>query len=293
MKKVIFALLLGSLAQAQTSTTSVTTAAESPSSESTISAPLPSSESSAKKFSFTILSENAATVAALKESGTSVKSQNSFGLTYAQDSNRTFEFRAITQTEFGKLSEDKAQRSDVTKMADPTIHYNYKSSLTVMGSDQLTFSSRYYIPVSDTSRDEKSNGALRSQTSLDWALNTQVAAGVFGLAQVFLADPASIHAGESKLRLLGAPYMAYSFNDKFNTYYAANLETYSSNASRGDFSADLSNKLIHEVGVNLKVGKWLIKPFLLAVTDKQGSSTYEGLGSDNNTEYNLEIAAAF
>lgn len=299
MKKILSVLLLGSVAHAQTSST--TTSATSVNS-ATSSAASPAAGTSAtnlqtvaqpKKIGFKIISENGATIGSLKDNSEGGYSQNSFGLSYKINASHAVEVRAITLTEFNKASEDSLSKSHVTKMADPTVHYNYVSGVSLLGSAPMVFANRYYVPVSQASMDAKSNGVLRSQTGLEWEVNPRLSLGLGVQARLMLSKPEAQNGGDAALRMISGPSATYNFNDKFSAYYSPYLETVASNFSRGDFKADKANNLIHEVGLNIKVANVEINPAIVTLTQGLGKTTYEGFGADNNTEYDLNVVAIF
>ncbi len=304
MKKILLVLLMGSLAQAQivketSKETSTGDISSGPSNSTSVgsasgsnTASLETSIQTAKPFTFKIISENGATIGSLKDNSEGGFSQNSFGLGYKINDSHAVEVRAITFTEFNKTAEDKISKSHITNMADPTIHYNYTSSLSLLGSEKMVFANRYYVPVSKSSVEKKSNGVIRSQTGLEWSLNPRVSVGWEAQARLILNKPEA-ETSDAALRIFTGPKAAYNFNDKVSAYYTPYIETVSSNFSRGNFTADKANNLIHEAGMSIKVANIEINPAILTVTDGKGKSSYDGFGGDKNTEYDLNIVAVF
>lgn len=291
MKKIILALSLASVAHAQTSTTT-TAATATPAANSTatldVDAQLP------KRFGFKVISENSAPINSLKDQTEGATSTNSFGFSFKPSKTHAFEIRARTNTAFNKASSDKTSRSHETVMADPTVHYNYTSSLRLLNSDPLVLANRYYVPVSTSSQDKKSNGVFRSIVSLNWDLNPRVSLGF--AEQTFLLlnkDGAKDTGSDSVLSIVAGPTATYNFNDKWNVYYNPYIETAASNYSRGDFKANVANNIYHEAGLNIKAGIVEINPCVITTTTALDKSTYEDFGSDSGTSYNLNIVAAF
>lgn len=302
MKKIILALLMASVAQAQTSTTNApagstaaaVTATSAAASTGSNAASLETEAGPTKRYGFKVISENYAPVNSLKDNSEGATSTNSFGFSFKPNKTHAFEIRARTNTDFYKMSDDKASRSHVTNMADPTIHYNYSSNLKLLGSDAVVFANRYYVPISKSSQDKKSNGFFRSIAALNWDLNPRVSIELGEQTFLFLNKAGSKDNGsDAVLSFVVGPKATYNFNDKWNTYYNPYIETATSNFTRGNYNANRANNIYHEAGLNIKAGIVEINPCIITTTTALEKSTYEDFGSDSGTSYNLNVVAAF
>lgn len=258
------------------------------------------------RFGLNLGYEASAGIADVKENNSRalIDADTLVGLTFKPTDKIKTELRAYFAT---PTISDRAQiansmaagKDEPFKVMDPTAHFNYSTDLTVAGSKPLTIASRYYIPVSDDSVKAGSNGTLRTQTSMDWDLNPKVT--ISAMPQVRLkmnsgrgekANPAL--GADSILRLIPAASLTYNFSDALNAYYQPFMDLQMTGHQRGAFlKADKKNELWQEAGLNFMAGPVTINPAWTTFASAEGTAGYEGMGSDANSYYLLNVYANF
>lgn len=318
MKTVTFSIVLAmSLsALAQTSTTQLPATTSSPpsaptseasastvntlSTTATQAAPAPQ-----KKFAGSFAMSAFAAVNDVKENGSKamVDSEGSLGLNYAVTEkmklglSHNFGFRSVSdRDQLADFESDNGVESPY-KTLDPTIHLNYKMG-TILGSNEYSLLNRYYVPVTQKSQENKSLGTLRSQVWITWPVNTRVDVSLVGQARLYMNSTQNKDAArgsDSVLRTILGPNFAYNFNDDLNVYYSPYLDMRSVGYQRAQFNADAANNLNHELGVwiTLAGGSFIINPAWATSSSKLGLDSYDGAGSDSNSEYDLNLIAYF
>lgn len=302
------ALVLGPLAVAQTTSERLPSIEEQDAASS--AAPSPSVTQSlstirseqASRFGASLLLQSWVGVGDLKENGQGalIDSENRVGLSYKISDKMTtelqhgFELRAAGDK--SRIRGLNDQQEDVYKTLDPSLHLNYSSDWRLFGSHPVTIASRYYIPVTQDSVDQTSLGVLRSQTSLDWDLNPRVTLSAIAQGRLYMyRDDTSQEGtgGDSILYLQTGMSATYNVNDRLNFYYLPYLLTKGTGFQRGDFRSDLMNSIWHELGLNLTWGPVTINPAYATYASALNQAGYSGAGSDENSEYDLNIAASF
>ena len=293
----VLVMLLGASALAQTSSTTVTapatatTAVPAGTSTSAIAAQNPAE----RAVKLNIISQSAAGLADLENGGSrpAAYTYTSLGVKYKINDKHSMELRANAETKFQTDNEEKTAKVDKTTMLDPSIHHTYKSDLKLMGSAAIVIGSRYLIPVSQAAYDNKSYGALRFDTSIDWELNPRITTSLILSPRMSFSNPAGKLGGESKLSIVAGPAVTYNFNDKFSAYYAGTVYTASDKYTRGEMNANIKNEFSHEVGLNIAAGAFSINPALITTQQGLSRSGYEDVTNDQNTELGLIVAAVF
>ena len=295
------------VAQADLGVSSAPAMTASPATQTSVADATASKPVVAKKFGVTMAYETSANVGGLKETGsrTLVDAVGAVGLSYkATDKIKTelrHNFAAPIIGDRSQIADSAAKgESSPYKSMDPTIHANFTTALSVLGSKPLTIGNRYYIPVSKDSVDAGSNGILRTQTSLDWDLNPKISLSAAAQARLMMykgiqdTDATKALGADSKLRLIPQLSATYNFSDAVNAYYSPYMDLVMTGHQRGNFAkADGRNHLWQEVGMNITVASVTINPAWGTKGDAANSERYEGIGSDANSEYYLNLYANF
>ena len=226
-----------------------------------------------------------------------IDSDNGIGLTFkATDKLKTEIRHRFAYTIVG--DSDRLEGQDAYQLLDPTIHANYASDLRLFGSNPIVFNNRYYIPLSEASRESTSRGVLRSQIAPDWDLSPRVNISYMLQARLFMYENNQVEAagatgGDSALYFLTGPSVTYNFGDKLNAYYFPYLATTGTRFQYGDLRSDLGNTLAHEVGFNIVAGPVEINPAYSLYTTALNREGYEDFGDDQVSEYSLVVSASF
>lgn len=247
----------------------------------------------------------AAGVKDVKENGSKamIDSSNSLILMYTVSD----KVKVGASHNFGlRLVSDRSQLADFNsdngvnsayKTFDPTLNVNYKME-PLLGSNAYAIFSKFYVPVSEESRNQKSNGILRTQAFVTWTINPKIDISFFGQVRLYLNSSNNTDTklgSDSQLRTIVGPVFGYNFNSVWNLYYNPYLDFKSANFQRGHMDAEVANNLSHEVGVWISIpgGSFIINPAFTTTTSKLGRTSYEGFGSDKNSEYDLNLIASF
>ena len=259
----------------------------------------------AKKITGSLVIAAAATVADLKEknSGAMIDTSNALTVMYTA----TDKIKVGASHNFGvRIVSDRAQLADfksdngadsVYKSIDPTLNVNFKMP-ALMGSGEYAIQNKYYVPITPDSQAKKSNGVLRTQAYITWSVNPKIDVSFFGQARLYLNSSNNTDTklgSDSVLRTIVGPVLGYNFSDVWNVYYNPSVDMRSSGFQRGKFDADTVNALNQEIGayITLAGGKFIVNPAWATTSSKIGASSYEGLGSDANSEYDLTLIASF
>jgi hypothetical protein len=318
MKKLIFSIVMAMslTAFAQTSTTqlpnsnssapSATTSEPSATTVNTLSTTATQAAPAGKsKFAGSFAMSAFAMVNDVKDNGSKalIDSENSLGLNYAVTEkmkvgiSHNFGMRSISdRSQLADFESDNGAESPY-KTLDPTIHLNYKMG-TLLGSNEYSLLSRYYVPVSQKSQTNKSAGTLRSQVWITWPVNTKIDVSLMGQARLYMntaQNKDEARGSDSVLRTILGPNFAYNFNDSVNAYYSPYLDLRSVGFQRAQYNADTANNFNHELGVwiTLAGGKYIVNPAWATSSSKLGLDSYDGTGSDSNSEYDLNLIAYF
>lgn len=290
-------MLLGANALAQTSSTTVSTPAAS-----TTAVPAGSSTSSTaaikpaeRAVKLNIISQTGIGLADLENGGSrpTAGTVTSLGVIYKINAKHSVELRGNADTKFQTDNKEKTAKVDKTTLIEPTLHYTYKSDLKFMGSAPIVWANRYYIPVAESSYENMSYGRYRLDTSIDWELNPRVTAGIYLNPRISFSNPAGKLGGESTLTFIGGPSVTYNFSDKLSAYYVGMVAASSDKYTRGYMNANVKNELIHEAGLNIVAGAFVINPLITSSQVGLNRSGYEDVINDQNTELGLVVAAVF
>lgn len=208
-----------------------------------------------------------------------------------------FSLRAIgDRSQLNGYNSDNGPQS-VYRTDDPTIHLNYKMP-KLLGSNEYSILSRYYVPVSEASRATNSNGTLRTQAFITWTMNPHIDLSFYGQARLYLNSVNNTNTAtgaDSVLRTIVGTVFGYNLNSVWNAYYLPYLDMRSAGFQRGNFNADVANNFSQEAGLWISVpgDKFVINPAWVTTSSKIGKSTYEGSGEDANSEYDLNLIASF
>ncbi len=259
----------------------------------------------ANKITGSLVIGAAVAVGDLKEKNSSapVETSNALSLMYAA----TDKIKVGVSHNFGiRIISDRAQLADFKsdngaesayKSVDPTLNLNYKMP-ALMGSNEYAILNKYYVPVTPESQAKKSNGVLRTQAYITWTMNPKIDLSFFGQARLYLNSSNNTDTklgSDSVLRTIVGPVAGYNFNDMVNVYYNPYVDIRTAGFQRGKFDADTVNTFNQEVGlwITLAGGKFIVNPAWATTSNKIGNSTYEGLGTDANSEYDLNLIASF
>lgn len=259
----------------------------------------------AKKITGGLVIGAAAMVSDLKEKNTNALIDTSNSLTVMYTA--TDKIKVGASHNFAvRIVSDRAQLADfksdngadsVYKSIDPSLNVNYKMP-ALMGSNEYAIQNKYYLPITPDSQAKKSNGVLRTQAYITWTLNPKIDVSFFGQARLYLNSSNNTDTklgSDSILRTIVGPVLGYNFSDVWNVYYNPYVDMRSAGFQRGKFDADTVNTFNQEIGlyISLAGGKFIINPAWATTSSKIGASSYEGLGSDANSEYDLNLIAAF
>lgn len=259
----------------------------------------------ANKITGSLVIGAAVAVGDLKEKNSSapVETSNALSLMYAA----TDKIKVGVSHNFGiRIISDRAQLADFKsdngaesayKSVDPTLNLNYKMP-ALMGSNEYAILNKYYVPVTPESQAKKSNGVLRTQAYITWTMNPKIDLSFFGQARLYLNSSNNTDTklgSDNVLRTIVGPVLGYNFNDMVNMYYNPYVDIRSAGYQRGKFDADTANSFGQDVGlwITLAGGKFIVNPSWATTSSKIGNSTYEGSGSDANSEYDLNLIASF
>ena len=273
--------------------------------KSQTSLPVASSKSAVKRFASSLAVSSYAMVDDLKKNGgqAMVDSENQLSLSYIVNDQikmalaHNFGLRSVgDSSQLADYQSDNGEKSGY-KTLDPTIHFNYKMS-SILGSKPYSILTRYYIPISQKSQANQSVGTLRTQAFITWALNPKFDFSILTQARLYMNSTQNRDealGADSVLRTIIGPSLAYNFNDSLNTYYMPYVDLRSVGFQRAKFNADKANNINHELGIYYTIsgGSLILNPAWVTSSNKLGSSTYAGAGSDSNTEYDLNLIAYF
>ncbi len=259
----------------------------------------------AKKVSGSLVIGAAVMVADLKEKNTSAPIDTSNALTVMYTASDKIKVGASHNFAVRVIS-DRAQLADfksdngadsIYKTVDPTLNVNFKMP-ALLGSNEYAILNKYYLPITPESQAKKSNGVLRTQAYITWTLNPKIDVSFFGQARLYLNSSNNTDTklgSDSNLRTIVGPVLGYNFNDTWNVYYNPYVDIRSAGFQRGKFDADTANSFGQDVGlwITLAGGKFIVNPSWATTSSKLGNSTYEGSGSDTNSEYDLNLIASF
>lgn len=287
MNKTILglAMTVAMSAQAQTSATTAP-AAQTTTAPAATAAPVAKSPWSAM-----FVVESIAGVGNLKkdQSEAKVSQYGSIGagyqVTQAMKAQLRYNFTNLIVKDRADLGAAKTFTTD-----DPTIHASIKTPARVLGSEPYTFNARYYIPVSEASQDNNRNGTLRFDNTLTWNLSPKWAVDAYAGVRLYLNQDDPKLGADSRLRTDVGPQVTYNISDSLNVYYMPFVHLVSRGYQRGDWKADLTNKLYQDIGLNWTVGSITLNPYWETGADL---NTGKGMGSDATSIYSLVVSGAF
>lgn len=313
MNKMLIGLALVSTIAAQAQTTSTSATAVAPAAQTTTTTAAAAKPAAANPFGFKAVLESYVNAGDVRTSNGSiaVDALAAFGLTYKVSdktkvearhnfqvrNRRDSELNAVQAGYIGALRSDQSSDSPYRTL-DPTLHMSYNSDFSMLGAAPMVFAARYYVPVTPDSVANGSKGVIRYQTSLSWDLNPKVNIEAAVQQRVYLYDTLTTgqaynSSGGTELRTIPQVVFTYNFNDKINAYYSPYFDLIATRTAHADFKANKRNLLIQEVGMNFTVGPVSINPAYLTFGSSAGSEGYTGAGSDEQTEYDLNIVATF
>lgn len=218
-------------------------------------------------------------------------------ITESQKVGLGYNFNAKIVSDSSQLDGFNGDNNTAFKTLDPTIHHTIKLDQKLWGAP-VSVLSRYYVPVSEDTKKTKSLGTFRTQTYITWSMNPRFDISAYGQARFTFntKDNSNQTVGsDSVMRLIAGPSFGYNQNDNVSAYYTPYLDMKSTGYQRGDFSADYANTLSHEIGLWLTMfnGKFIVNPLWATTGSAVGKSSYEGLGDDVNSVYDLNLIAYF
>jgi hypothetical protein len=184
-------------------------------------------------------------------------------------------------------------------MLDAVVKANYASDLRLPGSEAIAFSTRYYLPTSQVTREIlHRNGQLRFDINPSWILSPSWTFDMINSPRLIFMDQASSDGAETVYRYVGGPAITYNFNDAFNAYYTPYFDVRSTKIARGQWETDKLNLFYHEAGLNWTVGPLTINPALISEVNLNDSSASiasneSRVYSAETTTYNLNFYANF
>lgn len=258
-----------------------------------------------KRFTGSFVVNSFAGVKDLKEKGSkaTVNTENQIGLSYVYSEKiklavgHNFAVRSVgDEEEMADFESDNGPKSGY-KTLDPTLHLNHQMS-SLLGSKPYALMTRYYVPVSQKSQANQSPGILRIQSFMTWPLNPKFDFSLFSQARLYMNSTGNLDkalGSDSVLRMIVGPSLGYNFSDSLSAYYMPYVDIRSVGYQRGQFNADRANNLNQEIGVyyTLANGGLILNPAWLTSSNKLGAASYEGSGSDENTEYDFNLIAYF
>lgn len=257
------------------------------------------------KFGANLIFEGNMGVSDLKENGSqaTMDSVNAVGVTYKvsemikTELRHNFQLRSVRDRELLK-NERTGEIEDNYKTLDPTIHVNFKTPYSLLGSKPISISNRYYIPVSKDSQDVKSLGTLRNTNIIGWDVNPRWTVEYMAEFRLYLNstdNPKTEVGSDSRLRMLTGPSVTYNFSDTLNAFYTPYWDLGTYGHQRGDLSRSEERfDLYQDAGVNYTMGVVTLTPYYSTKATKlKGTQSYVGAGSDENSSYNLVVSAAF
>jgi len=133
---------------------------------------------------------------------------------------------------------------------------------------------------------------------MTWALNPKFDISLFSQARLYMNSTGNsdqVLGSDSVLRIIMGPSFGYNFNDSLSAYYMPYMDLRSVGFQRGQLNADRANNLNNEIGVyyTLAGGNLILNPAVATSSSKLGADSYEGSGSDSNTEYDFNLIAYF
>lgn len=265
--------------------------------QSTITQPAASSETTStikvdaqnSKFGFLAVSGIEVSANDVRDRGSraAMSTLNAIGLTYKPNEDTKWGLRQY----FTYLSDvDKGNQFEV---ANPTITYSNKIK-SLLGSDEFSPLLWYYIPTSDTSRTEKSNGKLRFTAYVNWTLNPRWTATYFLDPRQTLNPQTELSF--SKTTWIHGGSLAYNFNDKISVYQGVGTthEWKTSEFKLNEESIDIST------GMYITAGPVLLIPDITnSIPTKSGGQTpktkkaVSTLYRAEEIKYSLSIIASF
>lgn len=293
MNKMLLGLLVVAsvAANAQSSSSSLPTTA-APAGQTSSTTATDAAPKGASKVSGIALIGIATTEMGLRN-GDAVESANYVGLNYKLSDKYTLGLRHNFAYQFSK------QENDGYTLIDPEIQLKTKYG-TVLGSSPVSVGYRFYVPVSEPSRNSKRIGALRVDASTEWALTPKWALGAYLSPRWTINNNTTKDGSDDVARLIASPSITYNFNDSINAYYAPAVDYASVKYVRGDLSARAGypypsgtgtwNAFNHEVGASFQVGSVNINP---AVLNYVNLSNGQGHLHADNMEYDLNLSATF
>lgn len=294
MKRMVALAVASALsfaAQAQTTTTTTAPAAGA----STGSVAEATKDANAKKFGFSFATEIDTSVDVIKNNQKAeYKAISSLGVNYA-----VTEKSKIALKHYFTYTVPSVETGGVGKgvMNDTVLQFSTKTA-GVLGSDELAPLFWYYAPTSDVSRNLNSNGKVRMDLEVDWALNPSWTVGYyFNPRQSFVPKsdtllPGSTLPYESRTTLIHYGIATYNVSDKIQAYsYAGFIHSMITTAQT---MADES--IYSGIGVSFTLGKFTINPEInneMAIKKDKLAKTDGTLWNNDDVTYALTLAASF
>lgn len=207
---------------------------------------------------------------------------------------------ATTRSNFeGSPDANTYNKGERQVMGDMVVKANYKSELTLAGSEQIGFSARYYLPTSQVTQEMlQRNGQLRFDINPSWVLTPLWTFDWVNSPRIIFNKEGSSRGSDTVYRYVGGPAITANFNDYFNAYYMPYFDIRSADVSRGTWAPEHLNLMYHEAGLNITVGPLTINPALISETNlNDGTASFatadSRVYSAENTSYNLNFYANF
>ena len=274
--------------------------------ESTAEALAPATEGAVPRFQVNLSSESSVNAKAEQQDGTGAQftSLSGIGPVYNLTNETQFELRQYFEyaSKVDTLTGRARQLHQNENEMSNTVLRAMTKAFTVLNSKKIAWEARFYLPNDRVGIENKENGYVRLEMTTSWDLNPKWTIGAYARMATLLNSKNNPNAEKGSdaeyYRLLTAPSLAYNFNDKISAYYAYNVEAWSSEAQRGNYTPDKLNEALHEVGLLWTLGPVLINPSMISELshDNADASLFTQNGryfASDNTTYNLNIYATF
>lgn len=210
----------------------------------------------------------------------------SLATSYKVEDKTSVSFALNLKSEINVLDDKTNLRSTKNTVVMPYVGLTQADMGSILGSDPLALSYRYYVPVSEGALKAQISGKLYFLTILNWTLDPNWSLLYYINPRMTLSR--SIDDGQNYEIYQGfGP--SYSFNDNVSVYYTAGLSSNVTNAKNKYQLA--SNAFANEVGLYVMAGKVLINPSISEEVNLKAD--IQKYGQEKQVGYALVVKAGF